>query len=115
MRPRRHLGRPHAETGPAIVYGDGLAVFAWHGVVVPEWAIGTRTSSRRDIDRQRNVEVRRVLVERFGAERLIREGGAAPWSTRTRPVASGGVAVRGRDARGGQPVRRSSIVVGRGR
>jgi hypothetical protein len=70
-------GRPHAVDGPAIAYGDGLAVFAWHGVVVPDWVI---TDSERlsvaVIDAETNIEVRRVMVERFGPERLVREGGA---------------------------------------
>ena len=70
-------GRLHAEHGPALAYGDGLVVFAWHGVVVPEWVI--REPDRitvEAIDAETNAEVRRVLVERFGAERLVREGGA---------------------------------------
>ena len=70
-------GRPHAEDGPAIAYPDGLEAWVWHGVSVPGWVI---TSPGRItpavIDEEPNVEVRRVLVERFGAERLIREGGA---------------------------------------
>ncbi len=71
------LGRPHAEGGPAIVYGDGLAVYAWHGVVVPEWAVGDPDGiTVGAIDSERNVEVRRVLVERIGPERLVRERGA---------------------------------------
>ena len=72
------LGRPHAEGGPAVVYGDGLAVFAWHGVVVPESAVGDPDRiTVAAIDREENVEVRRVLVERMGLERLVRERGAA--------------------------------------
>ena len=70
-------GRLHAEHGPALAYGDGLVVFAWHGVDVPEWVI--REPDRitvETIDAETNAEVRRVLVERFGVERLIREGGS---------------------------------------
>ncbi len=64
-------------TGPAIAWADGLEAFAWHGVAVEPWVI--REPERitvATIDGERNVEVRRVLVERFGEERLIREGGA---------------------------------------
>ena len=67
--------RPHAEDGPAIAYGDGLTVYAWHGVVVDPWVVDE--PSKIDvaaIDGARNAEVRRVLIERFGAERLVREG-----------------------------------------
>jgi hypothetical protein len=74
---RDDRGRPHCADGPAIAWADGLEAFAWHGVAVEPWII--RESGRitvATIDRERNVEVRRVLVERFGEERLIREGGA---------------------------------------
>ena len=69
-------GRPHAEDGPAIAY-PGLVVHAWHGVVVPDWVISDAASITIEaIDAEANAEVRRVLVERFGTERLIREGRA---------------------------------------
>jgi hypothetical protein len=70
-------GRPHAPDGPAIAWPDGLEAFAWHSVPVERWVIenpGRITVAA--IDGERNVERRRVLVERFGEERLIREGGA---------------------------------------
>ena len=70
-------GRLHAEDGPALAYGDGLVVHAWHGVVVDEWVV--RHPERitvAAIDAAQNAEERRVLVERFGAERLLREGNA---------------------------------------
>ena len=53
----------------------GLEAHAWHGVIVEPWVI--REPERitvASIDAERNAEVRRVLVERFGEERLIREG-----------------------------------------
>jgi Domain of unknown function (DUF6745) len=74
---RDDRGRPHCADGPAIAWADGLEGFAWHGVAVEPWVIrdpGRITVAM--IDGERNVEVRRVLVERFGEERLIREGGA---------------------------------------
>ena len=52
-------------------------MFAWHGVPVEPWVI--RDPGRitvAGIDGEQNIEVRRVLVERFGEERLVREGGA---------------------------------------
>ena len=52
-------------------------VFAWHGVVVPEWAVGDPDGiSIEAFDAERNVEIRRVLVERIGIERLVRDQGA---------------------------------------
>ncbi len=70
-------GRPHCAHGPAIAWPDGLEGHAWHGVTVEPWVV---TDPARIIvamiDAEQNVEVRRVLVERFGEERLVREGGA---------------------------------------
>jgi hypothetical protein len=69
--------RLHAEQGPALAYADGTEAWALHGVVVPRHVVtepGRITVA--DIDAQRNAEVRRLMVERFGAERLVREGGA---------------------------------------
>ena len=74
---RDDRGRPHCADAPAIAWADGLEAFAWHGVAVEPWII--REPGRitvATIDREPNVEVRRVLIERFGEERLIREGGA---------------------------------------
>ncbi len=69
--------RPHSADGPAIAYPDGFAAFAWHGVRVPEWFIRTPDRiSVNTIDEEPNAEIRRVMIERFGAERLIREGQA---------------------------------------
>ncbi len=70
-------GRPHCADGPAIAWADGLEAFAWHGVAVEPWIV--RDPDRitvATIDKASNVEVRRVLIERFGEERLVREGGA---------------------------------------
>ena len=74
---RDDRGRPHAPDGPAIAWPDGLEAFAWHGIPVDRWVIedpGRITVAA--IDGERNIELRRVLVERFGEERLVREGGA---------------------------------------
>ena len=70
-------GRLHAEAGPAIAYADGLAAWAWHGVPVPRSVIETPEQiSLRTIVEETNQEVRRVMVDRMGDERLITESGA---------------------------------------
>jgi hypothetical protein len=52
-------------------------MWAWHGVVVGRRAIEDPDSiTIADIDGEANIERRRVLVERFGEDRLIREGNA---------------------------------------
>lgn len=70
-------GRLHSTQGPALAYPDGTEAFAIHGVIVPRQPVmEPETITVAQIDSEPNVEVRRVLVERFGAERLIREGGS---------------------------------------
>ncbi len=69
-------GRLHAERGPALAFGDGFTIHAWHGVTVEprgDRGAGDRSPSRRSTAK-RNAERRRVLVERFGFDRLVREG-----------------------------------------
>jgi hypothetical protein len=69
--------RPHAEDGPSIAYSDGLERWAPHGVVVPTWLV--REPERLDVEAvttERNSEVRRIMVERYGMGRLVRDGGA---------------------------------------
>ena len=70
-------GRLHAESGPALAFGDGFTVHAWHGVTVDREVIeAPETITIEAIDGEDNAERRRVLVERFGFDRLVREGHA---------------------------------------
>jgi hypothetical protein len=70
-------GRLHSETGPALAYADGFAIHAWHGIQVEPWIILEPERIGPDIiEQETNAEMRRVLVERFGVERLIRESGS---------------------------------------
>lgn len=67
-------GRPHNESGPAVTYWDGTAYYYWHGTHVPMTVITTPVEK---IDAQRimleeNIENRRVLLERWGEENLIK-------------------------------------------
>jgi hypothetical protein len=70
-------GRPHSTDGPAIAYADGFEIWADHGVGVPSWLVThPERLTVEAIDAERNAEVRRLMIERFGAERLVREGDA---------------------------------------
>ena len=70
-------GRVHCDDGPAIAYADGLSAWAWHGVPVDRTTIEEPDAiDIAAIDAEPNAERRRVLIERFGADRLIREGGS---------------------------------------
>ncbi len=72
-------GRLHSASGPAVGYSDGWSIYAWHGVQVAK-AIITRPESItvRQIQREPNVERRRVLLERYGFDRYLVNGGGQP-------------------------------------
>jgi len=64
--------RLHAEDGPAMAFADGLALWAWHGVRVPRQVIeAPDTLTLAQIQSERNAEVQRVMLERFGWERYL--------------------------------------------
>ena len=66
--------RLHAENGPAVGYPDGFAIWASHGVRVPQQVIeAPATLEPAAILGEQNVEIRRVMIERFGVDRLLRE------------------------------------------
>ena len=66
-----------AQHGPALAWCDGAAIWAWHGVEVDRSTVlAPEAITVASIDAERNIERRRVLIERFGEERLLREGDA---------------------------------------
>ena len=72
-------GDLHDETGPAARFADGWSLWALRGVVVPAEAV-------EDPDgfdpaaalRHENLEVRRVLLEHLGWDRVVRGAGLTP-------------------------------------
>jgi hypothetical protein len=68
--------RPHNETGPALESAIENIYF-WHGVMVPAFVV-VRPDwiTIQHIDTETNAEVRRVMIERYGIERYIRDAGA---------------------------------------
>jgi hypothetical protein len=70
-------GRLHSLAGPALAYGDGTALYAIHGVPVPEVII-TRPDliTVHEIRAELDVEVRRVMIERYGIGRYLSDAGA---------------------------------------
>jgi hypothetical protein len=65
----------HNETGMAIRYADGWGFYAWHGILVPEYVILLPEPIDLEmIHSEPNVEVRRVLIERFGLDNYLRSG-----------------------------------------
>lgn len=70
-------GRLHSEAGPALDWGDGFAIYAWHGVQVPRKVIEAPDQlTAGDVQKEDNAEVRRIMIERMGRERFIAQAGA---------------------------------------
>jgi len=75
-------GRLHADDGPALAYSDGWDLYVWHGVTVPEIVIRQpERLTAAQIRDERNAEVRRVMLDRFGTDRYVREIGARKLSS----------------------------------
>jgi len=74
---RDDRGRLHSESGPAVGYPDGWGVWAWHGVRVAREVIeAPETLTADQVTAEQNVEIRRVMIERMGTARYLRESGA---------------------------------------
>jgi len=75
-------GQLHAARGPAIVYPDGWAIWAWHGVRVPRWVIDNpeRLTVAR-IQAQKRIDVRRAMIDRYGLRRYVQDAGALKIAT----------------------------------
>lgn len=73
--------RLHSEVGMAVRYRDGWGVWAVHGVRIdPERGervvLHPESLTVEEINREGNIEVRRVMLARFGEERYLRETNA---------------------------------------
>ena len=69
--------RLHCEDGPAIKYPDGWCIYAWHGIRVDSRIIEKPESiTVKEIDRQPNAEIRRIMIERYGMSRYLIDGNA---------------------------------------
>lgn len=76
---RDERGRLHSSTGPAVMYRDGWGFWTWHGIRVSKQFIERpETITVTDIDAQENAEVRRIMIERMGWERYIKEARMRP-------------------------------------
>ena len=68
--------RLHCESGAA-VESDVELLYFWHGVLVPAHVVvEPHTITVREIETEDNAEVRRVMIERYGAARYIVDSGA---------------------------------------
>ncbi len=64
----------HSDSGPAAVLADGLELYRHHGMIVPAAAIcAPHTLTVETILKERNVEIRRLMIARKGMAAFIRE------------------------------------------
>lgn len=69
--------RPHSESTAALEFADGMKAYFWHGILVePRLILDPESITVDEIENTRNIELRRVLIERFGASRYLQESGA---------------------------------------
>ncbi len=74
---RDDRGRLHNPDGAAIMYRDGWGVYAVHGVRIPKWIITEPNSiTPEKIEKERNAEIRRVMLDKFGWDKYLMTGGA---------------------------------------
>lgn len=70
-------GRLHGEKDASMIFPDGSSAFCWHGVSVPPHVIlRPELLDVRAIQAETNIEVRRVMIERYGQERFLVDSGA---------------------------------------
>jgi len=74
---RDNVGRLHRGEGAAMEFPDGYGLWAWRGMPIPaDLATELPVLTVDRIQRERNAEIRRVMLEHFGYERYLREAGA---------------------------------------
>lgn len=75
MLNRDEQGRLHNLNGAAIQFADGWSVYAVHGVIVPEFVILEKEKiTAKLIDKESNIEVRRIMLNIFGPEKYLLDG-----------------------------------------
>lgn len=69
--------RPHREDDAAIEFADSYRVWAWHGVLVPkEVILFPGALSFTNVEKEQNVEVRRIMIERIGHGKYLKQAEA---------------------------------------
>jgi hypothetical protein len=72
--PRDEGGRLDRGDGPALAFPDGFALHAWRGLPVPaEFVAGLDSLTPERIREEENAELRRVMLERYGYDRYLRD------------------------------------------
>lgn len=72
--------RLHCADGPAVAFADGWGVYAIHGVQIPfkqrHIVEQPQTITVAQIEQERNAEIRRVMIDRYGPARYVMDSGA---------------------------------------
>src|SRR5574337_1789217 len=72
--------RLHNNSGPAVAWADGWGVYASHGVRIPflqrHIIEAPQTITVAEIEAEKNAEVRRVMIDRYGPARFVVDSGA---------------------------------------
>jgi hypothetical protein len=74
-------GELHNDSGPAILYPDGYALWAITGIVIPvdhgeQVVMRPETQTLEQIRQESNEELKRIRIERFGWPRYLQESNA---------------------------------------
>lgn len=70
-------GQYHSEDGAALEYEDGFKLYSLNGVTLSEkTVIAPHTLTVEEIDAEINLEIRRVMLERFGIGRYVLDSNA---------------------------------------
>jgi hypothetical protein len=67
--------RLHAEGKPAVQFADGVSIYAYHGVILPEWygRLHPHQWQSKWVLKEQNAEVRRALIQGIGYDRICQE------------------------------------------
>jgi len=69
--------RLHHPQKAAVEFINGTKFFFWHGMEVPEEIITHPKQQKiKAIEKERNVEIRRIMIERYGLEDFVRDAAA---------------------------------------
>lgn len=96
-------GRLHCETGKALRYCDDWGFYCWHGVTVPEKVImHPEQITLEEINSQTNIEVKRIMIERFGIGKYLEQSKATIVDMDASPIPGGAPRVLMKDSNGFQ-------------
>lgn len=95
--------RLHCEDGPALSYVGGFDIYSINGVRVDEYVVANPEKiTIDDIKNEKNQEVKRIKVERYGTDRYLAETGSVTIDFDIRGIAGGGARALIRENNGDQ-------------